>query len=47
MLESVLLYTLSIKSEESIEYLYLNGLMFKIIFKVAEMIKHYFDKEIN
>ena len=36
-----------IKSENNIKYLYLNDLMLKIIFRVAEMTKHYFDDSDN
>jgi hypothetical protein len=39
--------TLIIKNEENIKYLYLQDLMFKIIFRVCGTIKHYFDDNIN
>jgi hypothetical protein len=39
--------TLIIKSEENIKYLYMHNLMFKIIFRVSEMIKYYFDDRNN
>jgi hypothetical protein len=43
--------TYIIKSENNIKYLYLNDLMFKMMFKimfyVAEISKNYFDDKVN
>jgi hypothetical protein len=36
-----------IKIEKNIGYLYLYDLMFKIVFRVAEMIKYYFDDKVD
>jgi hypothetical protein len=39
--------TCIIKSEDNIKYLYLNDLMFKIMLKVTEITKNYFDDKDN